>query len=109
MKTAKYALCLLSLLAGLATAYAGDEAKKPQPEKSTPPTKEKPAVQKDDSGVQTETNVTLTGSYIKRTVNRSGQITDGPSPVVVIDRQAIERSGATDLRQLLVRKGLVGR
>ena len=49
--------------------------------------------------------VSLTGSYIKRDVRRDGQITDGPNPVIVIDRGTIQRSGAADLRQLLVRQG----
>ena len=101
MKTAKYSLCLLSLLAGLATAAAGDGAKSPPPAKSTPPKDGK-------SAVQTEKDVQLTGSYIKRTVIRNGQITDGPYQVVVIDQKAIANSGASSLKQLLVRQG-VGR
>jgi outer membrane cobalamin receptor len=48
----------------------------------------------------------LTGSRIKRTVRRSGRITDGPFNVVVIDRATIEHSGAADLKQLLARQGL---
>jgi hypothetical protein len=48
---------------------------------------------------------TLTGSYIGRQVRRSGTITDGPFNVSVIDSDMIRRSGATDLRQVLVRTG----
>ena len=51
-----------------------------------------------------EKQVELTGSYIKRAVRQDGLITDGPSQVVVIDRAMIERSGAQDLRQLLVQQ-----
>ena len=56
-----------------------------------------------------ETNqerVVLTGSYIKQDIRRSGRITDGPNQVVVLDRDAIERSGAADLKQLLIRQGI---
>lgn len=108
MKTAKFALCLLSLVAGLATANAADGAKSPAPAKSTPAKNDKPAVQKETPNVQTEKNVELTGSHIKRTVRRNGQITDGPSQVIVIDRATIERSGVRDLAQLLTQQG-VGR
>jgi len=53
-----------------------------------------------------EDETLLTGSHIKRDVRRYGQITDGSSLVLVIDRKAIERSGASDLRQLLSRSGV---
>ena len=52
------------------------------------------------------TQVELTGSYIKRTVRRNGKITDGPSQVVVLDREMIDRSGAGDLKQVLIRQGI---
>jgi hypothetical protein len=55
---------------------------------------------------ETEKKAEVTGSYIKRKVNRNGQITDGPDPLYVIDNQTIQQSGAADLRQLLVRQGL---
>jgi hypothetical protein len=50
--------------------------------------------------------VVLTGSYIKREVRRRGMITDGPYNVTVIDSDMIRNSGASDLHQLLVRRGL---
>jgi outer membrane cobalamin receptor len=44
----------------------------------------------------------LTGSNIPRTVNRVvGHSTDAVQPVYVIDRQDIDRSGATTLAQVL--------
>jgi hypothetical protein len=52
------------------------------------------------------TQVDLTGSYIRRTVRRNGKITDGPSQVVVLDREMIDRSGAGDLKQVLIRQGI---
>ncbi len=100
MKNAKFILCLVSLLVGLATAYAGGDAKKPQPDKSAPATTPKA------EGARTGEHVVLTGSYIKRDVKRSGQITDGPSQVLVIDQKTIANSGASDLRQLLMRQGV---
>lgn len=48
---------------------------------------------------------TMTGSYIPREVRRNGQITDGASPVAVIDQESIRNSGASDVRELLVRRG----
>ena len=56
------------------------------------------------SSPEEEKPVELTGSYIKRSVRQNGRITDGPFQVIVIDRAMIERSGAQDLRQLLVQQ-----
>jgi hypothetical protein len=50
--------------------------------------------------------VALTGSYIKKDIRRNGIVTDGANPVVVLDQEMIRNSGAADLRQLLVLKGL---
>jgi hypothetical protein len=50
--------------------------------------------------------VALTGSYIKRDVRRNGVVTDGPDRVYVLDSEAIRNSGAADLRELLVLRGL---
>ena len=59
------------------------------------------AASKPSSGSKT----TLTGSYLPREVRRSGMITDGPYSVAVIDSDMIRSSGASDLQQLLVRRG----
>jgi outer membrane receptor for monomeric catechols len=48
--------------------------------------------------------VVLTGSNIKRTVRKDGQVTDGPNSLTIIDQKAIERSGAADVRQVLARQ-----
>ena len=48
----------------------------------------------------------LTGSYIKKEVRRTGLITDGPSPVLVYNQKTIEDSGAGDLRELLIKRGI---
>ena len=50
--------------------------------------------------------VLLTGSYIKQDVRRTGRITDGANQVIVLDRDMIERSGASDVRQLLTHQGI---
>ena len=48
--------------------------------------------------------ILLTGSNIKREVRRNGQVSDAPNSLNIIDRKAIERSGAADLRQVLARQ-----
>jgi hypothetical protein len=48
----------------------------------------------------------LTGSYLKQRYTQSGLITDSAGHVVVIDEETIKRSGAHDVRDLLIRKGL---
>src|SRR6266478_5849969 len=78
-------------------AVASDEAKDSKQAKPKPTEKAKKA-QPQTGG---ETNV-LTGSYIKQKIRRQGMITDGANNVLVIDRNTIERSGASDVRQLLV-------
>lgn len=49
--------------------------------------------------------VAVTGSYIKQQVRPDGTIPSGPSPLRVIDSEAIRNSGASDVIQLLVKKG----
>ncbi len=105
MRNAKLMLGAVSLLAGLTVAFAGEGAKQ-QADKATSSKKPKAAVEKATPGVQTEKNIELTGSYVKQTIHRSGQITDGAAPVWVLDSKAIANSGATDLRQLLIRQGV---
>ena len=96
MKTKSIVLCLSTLLVAAATASAGDKEN---------PQKAKPAPAKNNQAVtRAEKPVELTGSYIKGAVRQNGRITDGPFQVVVIDRAMIERSGAQDLRQLLVQQ-----
>ena len=90
-------ICVLSfLLAAASGALAQDKAKD-----TNHATKEKDASQTRIASADHY----VTGSYIKQKIHRDGQITDGPNPLIVIDQQTIERSGASDLRQLLVRRG----
>ena len=99
----KLALALTLTVIASSVALAADpvkaiDSKAPAPEKTkkaqVQPAKELP------------TQVELTGSYIKRTVRRNGKITDGSSQVVVLDREMIDRSGAGDLKQVLIRQGI---
>ena len=46
----------------------------------------------------------VTGSYIPGKMKRSGQITDGPYNLKVIDRTEIENSGAASVAQVLARQ-----
>src|SRR6185503_18522601 len=64
-------------------------------------TKEKNTKAKDEP-----TRVLVTGSHIKQEIRRNGRITDGPAQVVVIDRETIERSGASDLKRLFIHTGV---
>ena len=52
-----------------------------------------------------EKKILVTGSYIRQSVRKNERITDGVNPVVVLDHDTIQRTGAADLRQLLVRQG----
>ncbi len=96
MKTTFPTLVLSILLAAASGALAQEKVKD-----TKQATKEKDASQTKASSA----GQYVTGSYIKQKVNRDGQIVNGPSRLVVIDQQAIELSGTSDLRQLLVRRG----
>jgi uncharacterized protein YdeI (BOF family) len=97
-------LALGLALAASSTAFASDKDKDAKDKKAAKPEIEKQKVQPAQAPHE-EKNAEVTGSYIKRTIRRNGQITDGPYQVVVIDQKAIRDSGASDLRQLLNRQG----
>ena len=101
-------LCASSLL--LATCRAEEETSKAA---SSPKaaiasqngTGQAVKLQKPDTAVAQQTKPTvLTGSYIPTKIKRDGRITDGMNDVTVIDRDTIERSGATSLAQVLARE-----
>ena len=92
------ALVITLAIVGLASsALASDKTKEKQEAKAR-----KARQQQVGEGRQT---VVLTGSYLKQEVRRNGRITDGPNQVVVLDRDAIERSGAPDLKRVFSRTG----
>jgi hypothetical protein len=90
----------LAITLGLASSVLASDKTKNQVD-----TKDKKAKPEQTATPERE-KVALTGSYIKQDIRRNGRITDGPSQVVVLDHDAIERSGAGDLKQLLIRQGI---
>jgi hypothetical protein len=104
MKLTSLIVALTVVLASGLCAYGSEKTKatpkdtkqvtSSKPEKTAPKTAQQP------------TQVAMTGSYMKRSVRENGLVTDGPSPVVVLNSDAIRNSGAADLRELLVFKGL---
>lgn len=107
-------LALASLIAfsSLLSVQAGQEretttAQKPAAkEKSAATAKKAPApavAAKSEMKAEAATKVTLTGSRIPRSVRQRGAITDTASPVIVITRQELDRSGAMTLADALRR------
>ncbi len=93
--------CLLIALGIGFLASAAVAAEKVKDGKATPQKQPKAVPE----APHVEKNVALTGSYVKRDVRRNGVITDGTTPVFVLDSDAIRNSGAADLSQLLLRRG----
>lgn len=106
----KKTLLTASLIVGLtvSSVFASDKDSKDAKEskatkaateaaaKETAKTKQKTAAKKQE--------ILLTGSNIKREIRSDGQVNDAPNSLTVIDRKAIERTGAADLRQVLARQ-----
>jgi|SRR5690348_2484557 len=91
----------------LASALGAVAADKPvEKNREIKPTKVNKAEKTSRTSGETERKVALTGSYIKRDMRRNGIVTDGAHPVVVLDSEAIRNSGAADLREALVFRGL---
>ncbi len=91
----------------LTLALSSQAAEKSAPKTKTAKPVQAPKVEKSAAPApQKPVEVALTGSYIRQPIRRAGVVTDGSSPVVVLDRKAIENSGAGDLRELLVMRGL---
>jgi len=104
MKTA-FALTLAIALVSTPAALACDNTKGKDAKKTKTVTVNK--TKTTQTAVTEEKGGTLlTGSYIKQKVNRSGKITDRGHQVIVLDREMIDRSGAADLKELLVRQGV---
>src|SRR5512140_2665960 len=100
MKASPFVMAFAITIVVASVASAGEKAKTGKPVKPQPVEKAKASAAQPLYSPE-EKDVTLTGSYIKRDVKRSGMITDGPSQVLVIDDRMIRNSGASDLRQLL--------
>ena len=104
MKTVLKLALAIAFFAG-STVLAGDDAKAKDSKKTNTPAVEK-AKKTQTAPAQDKAGVMLTGSYIKQNITRTGRITDGMSQVIVLDRETIERSGASDLKQLLSHQGV---
>ena len=105
MKTTSLILGLAAGLAAVPCGRASDTDKQGDKNNNKPAVAEK-VKEKQPQSPRTEKNVAITGSYIKRDVRRSGTITDGSSQVVVLDRNFIDQSGGSDLKQVLIRRGV---
>ncbi len=101
--TLTFAIIVMS--ASMAFACDGAKPKATKKEKATTAVEKTKSVQT-GSATADKGGVLLTGSYIKQNVRRSGRFTDGVSQVIVLDRDTIERSGASDVRQLLTHQGI---
>ena len=103
MKSKSLAIALTLTVIASSVALAADPPKDAKDTKATPETPKKAQVQQ---AAQEQKSMEITGSYIKRNIRRDGKITDGSSQVVVLDREMINRSGAADLKQVLIRQGI---
>lgn len=100
------------LVATLTVAFASSSAlasdKETKDTKETKPSAAEAAVKgkadKAKKGATQKQEVLLTGSHIKRQVRKDGQVTDGPNSLTIIDQKAIQRSGVSDVRQVLLRQ-----
>lgn len=96
-----------SLLIAL-TIVAGTAWSAPAADQVTTPKTTKPVVvekAKTKKATKHHHKQAVTGSYIPRYFRESGVITDGPSPLYIINASAIARTGAADLSQALIRTG----
>ncbi len=94
--------CFVALWLTPLTVALGAGAEKLLPDHQPPAAAAKPSVAKKATPAKANK---ATGSYVGPRMNRYGMITDGPAPLYVLDRQAIEQSGAADLGQVLLRRG----
>src|SRR5215469_4243554 len=105
MKLASLTISFSVLLSSSVLVLGADKADK-QSTKASKPAKVEKARTKAKPAAPRHEQVALTGSYIKRDVRRNGIVTDGPDRVYVLDSEAIRTSGAADLREALVFRGL---
>jgi len=98
-------LIVATLLFACSVALACDKTKTKETKKDSTTSVDK-AKKSQTAASEQKGGTLLTGSYVKQKVRRQGQITDGANQVIVLDRDTIERSGASDVRQLLNRQGI---
>ena len=97
-------LTVATLLFVSSAALACDKTKTKETKKESSTSVDK--AKKSPNASEQKGGTLLTGSYVKQNVKRHGQITDGANQVIVLDRDWIERSGASDVKQLLNRSGV---
>jgi outer membrane cobalamin receptor len=102
----KTTLLIASVIFGLAgSAFASDkDAKDAKGTKASTETATKEKAITKEKVAPKKQEILLTGSNIKREIRADGQVNDAPNSLTVIDRKAIERTGAADLRQVLARQ-----
>lgn len=105
MKTS-YLVAAVAITCAAGSVALGSEQSKAKDAKGAKTVVSDKAKNERSEATRKEGEQVLTGSYLKRDIRRNGMITDGPSQVLVIDRGMIERSGASDLKQLLTRQGV---
>lgn len=99
-------LVVLALTLGATSAALAADKTQDKPTKEKPANSQTAAKPKTSADMaRQKENTVLTGSYIKREVKRNGVVTDGPNPVYVLDHDAVMTSGASDLSQVLLRRG----
>ena len=104
MKLTSSIVALAVLLTSAAGVFAADQSI--EKSKAVKPTKVEKAKKAPTKAKKQPKQVALTGSYIKQDIHQNGTVTDGANPVFVIDEDMIRNSGATDVRELLIRRGL---
>lgn len=106
MKTVTSIVALAITLAAVSVASADEKSKQEKASSTAAAEKAKTTTQQPQYVYGKTKDRYLTGSYIKHDIRRTGLITDGSSPVYVYNRKTIDDSGAGDLRELLIRKGI---
>jgi hypothetical protein len=103
MKTTTSIVVLAITLAAVSVASADEKTK--QVQATTTATVEKTKTTANHQYPLRE-DYAITGTYIKHKIRRAGEITDGSSQVLVLDSKMIAESGAADVKQLLINRGI---
>ncbi|MBI3418036.1 MAG: hypothetical protein HY043_22330 [Verrucomicrobia bacterium] len=72
-------------------------------EKAQPPASKSAAKQETKTVREKDARVEITGSHIKQKIRRNGQFTTSAGSVLIVDRDAIERSGASNIPGVLAK------
>jgi len=106
MKTTSKVWVLVAAGMTALSALAVEQTKDSKTAKATPVSDKTKAAQSQPANNCQGKERLVTGSLIPHKVKRAGLITDGSSQVLVLDRSAIEQSGAADTKQLLIHRGI---